>query len=95
MRNEYPSHRWLKQFDAAFVAQGGHDGYQTLKMCRAKYAIPLYQRGATPAAGGLAAATAYRLYRRGEDLQERVDNILADVRAGRVLLELQNHMERC
>ena len=95
MRKEYPSHRWLKQFDAAFVAQGGHNGYQTLKVCRAKYAIPLYQQGAIPAAAGLAAATAYRLYRRGEDLQERVDSILADVRAGRVPLELQNQMERC
>ena len=94
MRNEYPSHRWLKQFDAAFVAQGGHDGYQTLKVCRAKYAIPLYQRGATPAAAGLAAATAYHLFRQGEDLQERVINILNDVRTGRVPLELQN-MESC
>lgn len=63
MRNEYPSYHWLKQFDAAFVAQGGHDDYQTLNVCRVKYAIPLYQRETTPAASVMVAATAYRLYR--------------------------------
>lgn len=79
MRKDSPSGRWLKHFDAAFVEHGGHNGYQTLKVCRTEYAIPLYQLGATPAAAGMAAATAYRLHRKAEDLQERVDGILADV----------------
>jgi hypothetical protein len=88
MRKKYPSERWLKQFDAAFVENGGHSGAQTLKVCRAEYAIPLYRRGAPPRAAGLAAVLAYRLHRRVTDLQEQVDSILSDVRTGRVPLEL-------
>jgi hypothetical protein len=94
MRKDYPSGRWLKQFDAAFVEHGGHNGYETLKVCRTQYAIPLYQHGATPAAAGLAAATAYPLYRKAEVLQEQVDGILADVHVGRVPAEIKSVEER-
>lgn len=62
MRNEYPSARWMKRFDAAFLASGGHNGLATLRAVRDAHAAPLYRRGATPAAAGKAAADAYRLH---------------------------------
>ena len=88
MRHENPSQHWLRQFDKAFIAHGGHNGPQTLAVCRKEYAIPLYQKGATPAAAGFAALTAYRLYNQAALLEEKVEGILADVRAGRVPLEV-------
>ncbi len=90
MRHEIPSRQWLRQFDKAFIAHGGHDGPQTLAVCRREYAIPLYQKGATPVAAGSAALTAYRLYNRAALLEEKVEGILADVRAGRTPLEEQD-----
>jgi hypothetical protein len=62
VRNETPSARWLKAFDAAFVAAGGHAGRETLAAVRAAHAVPLYQRGATPAAAGKAADAAAQLH---------------------------------
>ena len=61
MRTENPSRRWLKAFDAAFAAAGGHAGSETIRAVRAAHAQPLYERGATPAAAGKAAADAYAL----------------------------------
>ena len=64
MRNETPSTRWLKAFRVAFVANGGHNGPSTIDAVTQAHAIPLYQRGATPAAAGKAAADAYNLHSR-------------------------------
>lgn len=70
MRNETPSTRWLKAFDAAFVANGGHNGPATIKAVRESHAVPLYQRGATPTAAGKAAADAYKLHSRLNQAEE-------------------------
>lgn len=61
MRTETPSPRWLKQFDAAFIAAGGHNGPATINAVRTAHAILLYRKGATAAAAGAAAAESYKL----------------------------------
>lgn len=88
MRKESPSPQWLRQFDAAFIANGGHNGPRTLAVCREKYAVPLYQQGATARAAGLAALQAYRLYNQNALLEEQVEGLLSDARAGRLPLAL-------
>lgn len=70
MRNDTPSARWLKQFRAAFVANGGHDGEATLAAVTTAHAIPQYRLGATPAAAGKAAADAYKLHSRLTQAEE-------------------------
>jgi hypothetical protein len=62
MRTEFPTRRWLQQFDAAFVANGGHNGPSTISTVRDLHAVPLYRAGATPRAAGLAAAQAYKTH---------------------------------
>lgn len=70
MRNETPSRRWIKKFDAAFVAAGGHNGPAAISTVRTAHAIPLYRAGATPRAAGLAAAEAYRTHARLSQAEE-------------------------
>jgi len=95
MRCEHPSRRWLKQFDVAFIKHGGHNGPQTLTVCRTQYAVPFYQAGATAVAAGLAAAIAYRLHSEVTELKEQVDGMLHDARFGRLVVERAYHMEEC
>ena len=54
MRTRFPSRRWLTKFDAAFVANGGHNGQATINAVRQAHAIRLYRNGATPRAAGMA-----------------------------------------
>lgn len=70
MRNDYPSHRWLKQFDRLFIEAGGHNGHATLNAMRQSHGVPLYRKGATAAAAASAAAAVGTQQRRLEQAEE-------------------------